>query len=959
MRIDGLLRGRDLTGEGWLAGRGDALELATPAGVAMLPLAALEGVHVERGGLDLHLSTGDVLRLSGPEQLGQLSQALARRSCIFPEVTLSLRGLGSRERDFDDAHDAFFAPLLGARRQVERSSGPEALCTALDAAALRERMTAALRSLAASRYGSDPAGRRALEARLLEGAGALLASLERLQRAERAFLESEDIVRFVRWREWSAIVRDVFQRADACWLDLRPLLADAPPPRSRWRRWLRLGAAGASLLLPTAVRAQHVTIRVPRIPAESLRAHGFDVVGTGPGIAYVVADSADRARLSALGFGGTPVFAPGASVRRQAMLPDTSATRIYRPYDDPQRGVAFFLDSIARANPRVRLDTIGRTLGNRPILVVKIGERDDSPARPNVIFMATYHAREWVATEMALRLIRYLAQPPPLDTRLDSLLRRRDVWVLPVANPDGYQYTFSADRLWRKNRRPNPDGSVGVDLNRNHAAGWGLDNEGSSPSPASEVYRGPAPESELETQAIVSFHRDHPPVLSVSYHSYTGLVLYPPGNTYGKLAQDLGVFRALAGTDIHPAVIDHLPGSNRDHYHPAPSWNLYTTNGDYTDWAHGTLGAIAFTPELTSGFEGATYYGFEFPEDETKLQTVFTDNLPFALDVLDAAADPLRARPRSSGMPSEPVAVESGYPIVRARILSDELSSAAVRIGSAPLQFGVDTVGPGRYTKRLLAPVTSRPAEITVAAATRTSRFTLLSGDGAESRDAAWTPAGDFARGVPAFAGAAAWLGGNGGSLRSPPIAVPGDADTVSVLFWTRYLGDGFDLRPHGELRVSTDDGASWTQLGFVAGSAPAYYPERADLVGYAGRSIRLSFEASFGISQAWWLDEIQVFAHRRMPVDVVPVAEGPLASENPVRGGTVHFAWPFGPSSGQITVYDFAGRRVWASGVAGAISLPIVWDVAARGARNGVYLVVARSEGRTRTLKLFVARRG
>ncbi|MGI8496523.1 MAG: M14 family zinc carboxypeptidase, partial [Gemmatimonadaceae bacterium] len=620
--------------------------------------------------------------------------------------------------------------------------------------------------------------------------------------------------------------------------------------------------------------------------------------------------------------------------------------------------VAFFLDSIARANPRVRLDTIGRTLENRPLLVVKIGERDDSPERPNVIFMASYHAREWVATEMALRLIRYLAQSPSPDARVDSLIQRRDVWILPVANPDGYQYTFSTDRLWRKNRRPNADGSVGVDLNRNHAAGWGLDDEGSSPSPASEVYRGPAPESELETRAIVAFHQAHPPVLSASYHSYTGLVLYPPGNTYGKVAQDLGVFQSLAGTDVHPSVIDRLPGSNRSHYHPAPSWNLYTTNGDYTDWAYGALGALAFTPELTSGFEGTTYYGFEFPEDETKLQTVFTDNLPFALDLLDAAADPLHARPRSSGVPSEPVALESAYPIVRARVPAGELATAAIRGGSAPLLFTIDTVGPGRYTKRLLAPAAVRPVDVSVTVAGGTSRFQILSDDGAEPRDAMWTATGDFARGVPALAGVAAWVGGNGGALRSSPIAVPGDADTVSVLFWTRYLGDGFDLRPHGELRVSADDGLSWTPVGLVAGSAPAYYPERADLVGYAGRTVRLSFEGSFGISQSWWLDEIQVVAHRRVPVDVVPVAAAPLASENPVRGATVRFAWPFGDSTGEIDVYDFSGQRVWKSGVGGVSSLPIVWDVAGSGARNGVYLVVARSQGRTRTLKLFIARR-
>ena len=78
--------------------------------------------------------------------------------------------------------------------------------------------------------------------------------------------------------------------------------------------------------------------------------------------------------------------------------------------------------------------------------------------------------------------------------------------VHPRANPDGYQYTFDVDRLWRKNLRDNNgDGEItpgdGVDLNRNYPEHWNYDDEGSSSTFASETYRGPAPVSEPETQA--------------------------------------------------------------------------------------------------------------------------------------------------------------------------------------------------------------------------------------------------------------------------------------------------------------------------------------------------------------------------------------------------------------------------------------------------------------------------
>ena len=80
-----------------------------------------------------------------------------------------------------------------------------------------------------------------------------------------------------------------------------------------------------------------------------------------------------------------------------------------------------------------------------------------------------------------------------------------ELWFVISANPDGYQYTFDHERLWRKNLRDNDgDGQItvadGVDPNRNFAEHWGYDNEGSSPDPADDTYRGPSAASEPETQ---------------------------------------------------------------------------------------------------------------------------------------------------------------------------------------------------------------------------------------------------------------------------------------------------------------------------------------------------------------------------------------------------------------------------------------------------------------------------
>ena len=98
---------------------------------------------------------------------------------------------------------------------------------------------------------------------------------------------------------------------------------------------------------------------------------------------------------------------------------------------------------------------------------------------------------------MNRRLMHYFLDNYGSDKQITKLVDKNELWFVPVANPDGYDFTFTpGNRLWRKNLRDNnSDGTIapgdGVDLNRNFATKWGYDNEGSSPLPGSETYRGP------------------------------------------------------------------------------------------------------------------------------------------------------------------------------------------------------------------------------------------------------------------------------------------------------------------------------------------------------------------------------------------------------------------------------------------------------------------------------------
>ena len=121
-----------------------------------------------------------------------------------------------------------------------------------------------------------------------------------------------------------------------------------------------------------------------------------------------------------------------------------------------------------------------------------------------------------------------------MDPVVTDLVNTRELWFVLVANPDGYQYTFDSERLWRKNLRDNNGDSQitigdGVDLNRNFDEHWNYDEEGSSTPTSSDTYRGSGPASEPETKAMQGLLDRLHFKFMVNYHSYGQLLLYSFG----------------------------------------------------------------------------------------------------------------------------------------------------------------------------------------------------------------------------------------------------------------------------------------------------------------------------------------------------------------------------------------------------------------------------------------------
>jgi len=704
--------------------------------------------------------------------------------------------------------------------------------------------------------------------------------------------------------------------------------------------------------------------------ADSLRRLGIDVAAVrrlpdGGLLVEAVVSARDRSLTASRGWIAEDLQLPPAvaamEARRAALGP--AAFTVYRDFDDPVRGVAAWLRSFAASRSLVRVDSIGASTLGRPILAAKVGPEGDDPARPNVVFLATYHAREWAATETALRLLAFLADSLPLRPGGSALLSSRDIWVVPVVNPDGYQHTFTTDRLWRKNRRPNPDGSFGVDLNRNHAAFFAFDDGGSSPQAQSAVYRGPSAESEPETRAVAAFHRAHPPVVGVSYHTYGGAILFPWGHQSALFAGDQPVFAALAGTPAAPAILDSLPSDGLAGYAPGPGWLLYPTNGDYDGWVYRELGTIAFTVELTSGccLDGASYW-FEFPDDEALLERVFRDNLPFALSLIEAAGDPA-ATVGAAGLRADEPAIEALWPQV---VVSAPATAGALTLDIAPgpgalrtVPLARDSLGEGRFVSRL----GSGDAALQGAEAVRVGRLGLvaevLAREGAEREDSPWS---GFRRDSGGVEGTGHWAGDSAATLVSPEIPVGGRRG-LRLFFWTRHYGNFGSAVAMGRVEVSTDGGARWTEAGRVLGYAPAWYPVALPLAAAEGSSaLRLRFVT---VGMPWLIDAIAVAAGESRRFDAATaLAQGnPLeVSANPVRTPPVTLRWPAGPGGARVQVFSFYGTLLVDETLPADPGL-WRWDLATRAGSivaNGAYaLVVTRDDGVRYRRRIFVLRSG
>ncbi|MFQ6037346.1 MAG: M14 family metallopeptidase [Candidatus Aminicenantales bacterium] len=352
----------------------------------------------------------------------------------------------------------------------------------------------------------------------------------------------------------------------------------------------------------------------------------LDLLMEKEGRVYIVAGSEDLVRLAEAGISYTIETAhfPAAFPTLQELSGGINGP--FHSYVELERDLL----ALADAHPEIaQVIDIGDSLEGRNLYALKISDNVwADEGEPGVLILGCHHAREWISVEVPYLLGKYLAENYASSAEIQRLVDSSEVWIVPLVNPDGLEYSIHFYRYWRKNRRDNGDGTFGVDLNRNYGYQWGWDNRGSSPEPSSEVYRGKAPFSEPETQALRDVFLGRRFQALVSYHSYSQVILYPWGYTIAPSEKDALLL------EIADEMAARMASVNGRYYEPGRAGaSFYLTNGDTTDWSFGTYGIPSYTIELPpdSRLRG------EFFNSDRDIQPLFEENLPAMLYLIDWA----------------------------------------------------------------------------------------------------------------------------------------------------------------------------------------------------------------------------------------------------------------------------------------------------------------------------------
>ncbi|MBC7396499.1 MAG: zinc carboxypeptidase, partial [Bdellovibrionales bacterium] len=332
---------------------------------------------------------------------------------------------------------------------------------------------------------------------------------------------------------------------------------------------------------------EHILVRLQlqQYPAQmrQIQALDYDVAGINfkNKTVDLVVTSAEVTQLKKLGF---------HTLSARSLVSKASPDQQYHTASE----VADTLKAYEKAYPDLaQVFTVGKSLEGRDIMAIKITShvKKSDPSKPHILFNGMHHAREVMSTEVPLDTIDFLLTRYGKDSKATHWVDANEIWVLPMFNVDGNNQVWTKDTMWRKNTR----GGFGVDINRNYPYAWNS-CRGSSSNERAQDYHGTSAGSEPETQVMMDFVKKIRPVFSISYHSYSEIVIYPYG-CEGSHVPTREVVESI-GVEMAGKIVTDDGGG---HYKAGTAPELlYSVDGGDIDWMYHEYQVIPFVIEVNS-----------------------------------------------------------------------------------------------------------------------------------------------------------------------------------------------------------------------------------------------------------------------------------------------------------------------------------------------------------------------
>ena len=573
---------------------------------------------------------------------------------------------------------------------------------------------------------------------------------------------------------------------------------------------------------------------------------------------------------------------------------------IYHTYSE---NIAF-VDSLRLLYPHVVSEkwSIGLTLERHDIWAFRVSANPDvDENEPEIMIDGMHHAREIMASEFPIMFAEYLASNYGTDPEITWLLDNRELYIVPIVNPDGVIYNEltnpNGGGMWRKNRRENSLTSFGVDLNRNYPYQWGFDDSGSSPDPSSDIYRGPGPASELETQAMMDFIDSREIRTHDTVHTYSNLTLYPWGY--------------ISAPTPDGAVYDHMAAemTKFNGYTPGqPGDILYGVNGGSFDWNYGDetkhTRFFTFSNEIGSGTDG-------FWPLESRRQQLFQENIWPHLYLMRvagtwvAAHTPVILNPAKSVLPGQSaelsftlenqsvydsilgldLTVKTDDPWIQldesTRTIGGLASLATTDLAANPLPFSVDAGCPNGHQATFTVVLHLADGDLSYPLKFTVGTPAALASDNFEAGAGDWTLEGNWGLTGSAFHSTGTSLTdspagdyvdetAHSATLTNPVLA-------TQLQFWHKFdIEDGWDYG-----RVQVGSGGIWNTVASYTGLQADWQLVDLDLTAFAGQELQVRFVLETDqsiVADGWYIDDVTILGDPGGDEPAAPVAITPTA---------------------------------------------------------------------------------